>query len=240
MSKTKLNTVSPNELFEKYGADAARLYTLFMGPPNKSTEFNMNGLTGVYRFLNRFFDFVNDNANVIRDSDSYNGDGGDLSKKERELLGKLHRTIKKVTHDFENFGYNTAVAAIMECFNALRAAGSIGNGLRRTIIETLVLLVYPMTPHISEELWEILGHEPSVQGEPWPIFDEELAKEEEIEVVFQVNGKVRGKMKLPAGTADDILENAALENDGVRRAIAGKNIKKVIVVKGKLVNVVAK
>ncbi len=239
MSKTKLNTVSPDLLFEKHGADVARLYILFMGPPNKSTEFNSQGLIGVSRFLNRFYGYVLERAEVLAEVSSYDGDGSDLSKENRELRSKLHRTIKKVTKDFETFGYNTAVAAVMECFNVLRATPDLEAGLDRRTIETLVLMLAPMTPHFSEELWEKLGHSPSIQAEPWPEYDEEAAREEEIEVVFQVNGKVRGRALVPVGSTDETLEKLALENDGVGRMVAGKTVRKIIVVRGRLVNVVA-
>ena len=238
MSKTKLNTVSPDFLFEKYGADATRLYILFMGPPNKSTEFNSQGLIGVTRFLTRLHGQVIDRADALKGVSPYSGDGGDLSKETRELRSKLHRTIRKVTSDFEAFGYNTAVAAIMECFNVLRATPEPDAAIERKTLETLLLLLSPMTPHFSEELWEKLGHAPSIQAEPWPEYDEDASREEEIEVVFQVNGKVRGRALVSAGASEDTLEEFALGNDGVKRLIEGKTVRKVIVVRGRLVNVV--
>ncbi len=238
MSKSKFNTVSPDEIFEQYGADALRLYILFMGPPDKSTEYNSSGMVGCYRFLKRVFDFVNENIDALKTEKSYDGDGNDLDKDNKALRTKLHQTIKKVSHDNENYAYNTGVAAIMELFNSVKATKNINPQLMKQCVKDIILMLNPMTPHFCEEMWEMMGSKDSIQFENWPEFSEDAAKEEEIQVVFQVNGKVRGKDSVPAGTDDKTLEKMALENENVMKLTDGKTIRKVIVVKGRLVNVV--
>lgn len=238
MSKTKLNTISPDELYAQYGADSLRLYIMFMGPPHKSTEYNDRGLVGVNRFLNRLFDLISTQADSLAGVECYSGDGSDLDKPNRELRSKLHQTIKKVTSDFESFSYNTSVAAIMELFNSARGLDKCDPRLTRQILETMVILLYPITPHISEELWGILGHEPSLQMVAWPDYDEEAARFEEIEVVFQVNGQMRGKAVVALGISDDELKEVALATESVKRHLEGKTVRKVIVIKGRLVNIV--
>ncbi len=238
MSKTKLNVVDPTALFNQYGADATRLYILFMGPPSKSTEYNDNGLIGAFRFLQRLHGLVHKHAPGVADVEAYAGDGSDLSSDAKKLRSRIHRTIAKVGHDNENFGFNTAVSAIMELVNDTRACSDAPPALIRSALETTVVLLHPMTPHVCEELWEVLGHAPSVQRAPWPSHDPEVAKGDEIEVVFQVNGKVRGKQTVAQGTDDDTLKALALANDGVQRTLDGREPRRVIVVKGRLVNVV--
>ena len=239
MSKTKLNIVNPDALFQKYGADSLRMYILFMGPPHKSTEYNDQGLIGMNRFIRRFYEYVIGHAGEITGIEPYSGDGSDLDRENRDLLGKLHRTIKKVTNDNENFAFNTGIAAIMECFNEMKSLDSPQLSVLRKAIDSLVLILYPMIPHLSEELWQATGHKPSAQYAGWPAFDKEIARAEEIEAVFQVNGKIRGREKVPSGTDDETLKKLALENEGIKRAIEGKVIKKVIAVRGKLVNIVS-
>lgn len=239
MSKTKLNTISPDTLFAEYGADALRLYIVFMGPPDKSTEYNDNGLIGAFRFLKRVYEYAARVSEELPGIAPYQGDGSALDKENRALRTKMHQVIAKVTQNNETFAFNTGVAAIMELYNTLKATETAIPALRRSVTETIVQLLYPMTPHVCEEIWEMLGHPPSLQNVAWPEFDEAAAQADEIEVVFQVNGKVRGKEMMPADSSDDALKAAALANPGVERQLDGKPPRKVIVVKGRLVNVVA-
>ncbi len=238
MSKTKLNTVDPDTLFDKFGADTVRLYILFMGPPDKSTEYNDQGVIGAFRFLRRIFDLTCTQAESLAGVQPYQGDGSDLSKAHRELRAVIHRSIEKVGHDNEHFAFNTAVSTIMALINALRGTENVPPALMRRGLETAVLLLYPMTPHICEELWAELGHTGSAQHVPWPEFNKDAAKAEEIQVVFQHNGKVRGKAMVAAGIDDATLEALARADDGILRSLAGREPKRVIVVRGRLVNVV--
>ena len=252
MSKSKGNVISPEDMIAGYGADAVRAYILFMAPPDKELQWNEDGLAGMYKFLNRAWRMVNDLAGKAGEETSFQaGAKAEEAKKAHdELLRERHRVVGKVIDDFARNNFNTAIAAIMELVNATgdylrknsaedRAADAELAAFDKEIAEVIVKLLAPMAPHWAEELWQdVLGNETSVHKEAWPEFDPNAAKASEVELAVQVNGKVKAKITIAADAAEDAIRETALE--AIADAIAGKDIKKVIVIPGRLVNVVAK
>ena len=253
MSKSKGNVISPEEMIAGYGADAVRAYILFMAPPDKELQWNEDGLAGIYKFMNRLWRQVNDLAGKADDETLFAGgeaDTGKIHEVSKRLLRERHRVVGKVVDDFDRNNFNTAIAAIMELSNLVgeylrtasleaRRSCDHAEAFDRDIAETLVKLMAPIAPHWAEELWhEALGHEGSVHVEAWPEFDPEQAKADEVELAVQVNGKVKARITVAADAAEDAVREAALE--AVSKATAGKDIKKVVVVPGRLVNIVAK
>lgn len=235
MSKSVGNVVSPDEIINKYGADTARMFILFAAPPERDLEWSDQGVEGSYRFLQRVWRIVNNLKDKIKDE---NG-----SEKYDEDVRKLvHKTIKKVTEDLERFSFNTAISAIMELVNGLYSVrkSPVSGAVIKEALENLLILLSPFAPHITEELWHVIGHKDSVHMQPWPKYDKKWLIEDEVEIVVQVNGKVRGKIILPRTASREDVENAALDNEKVRSHIEGKEISKIIVVPQKLVNIVAK
>ncbi len=230
MSKSRGNVINPDEVVEEYGADSMRLYEMFMGPLEATKPWSMHGVEGVHRFLSRVWRLIiDDRAETMRLAESVQS-----AEPDRDTLRKLHQTIQKVTEDLDAMRFNTAIAAMMELTNHLT-----GLSVRpRAALETLVLLLAPFAPHLAEELWSALGHPATLAYEPWPTFDPVLTRADEVEVPVQVNGKVRSKIRLPAGSSEETLKAAALADERIRALIAGKTIRKVIVVPGKLVNIV--
>jgi len=244
MSKSKGNVVSPDELVEKYGADTLRVYTLFIGPPEKDAEWNDRGIEGASRFLRRLWKRVYDGLDVIRDIDGSACDIGGMEDAERDLYRKLNETIRDVTSGMEDgFHFNTAIAHIMELLNAMDDCGidaeatAQRKAVYRRTMDSVVLLLSPFAPHIAEELWRELGHGPCILQAEWPGVDDAALARERVEIVVQVNGKVRGRLTVPADTAEDDLREQALAMPQVARYTDGKTVRKVIVVPGKLVNI---
>ncbi len=247
MSKSKGNVVDPDDMVKKYGADTTRLFMLFASPPEKELEWSDQGIDGSYRFLGRLWRIIADNMTLIGKVKGPSGDGRvGMTDRGIRLRRKTHQTIRKVTEDIEErFHFNTAIAAVMELVNEMYAftadtqpIGGADAAVFKEAAEAAVLLLSPAVPHISEELWEILGHRPSIVREKWPTFDERLAKEDEITIVVQVNGKVRGRLLVGAQTPDDEIKQQALADEKVMGFIEGKDIQKVVVVPKKLVNIV--
>lgn len=252
MSKSKGNVISPEDMIAGYGADAVRAYILFMAPPDKELQWNEDGLAGMYKFLNRAWRMVNDLAGKAEEETSFQaGAKAEEAKKAHdELLRERHRVVGKVIDDFARNNFNTAIAAIMELVNATgdylrknsaedRAANAELVAFDREIAEVIVKLLAPMAPHWAEELWQdVLDNETSVHKEAWPEFDPNAAKASEVELAVQVNGKVKAKITVASDAAEDAIRETALE--AIADATAGKDIKKVIVIPGRLVNVVAK
>ena len=252
MSKSKGNVVSPEKMIAGYGADAVRAYVLFMGPVDKEKMWNEDGLAGIYKFLNRLWRIVCDLVGKAGDKTLYDpsADPAKAHATAMDMKRERHRVAQKVTADFERNNFNTALAAIMELANTAgsflrmkpaehRVNCETGGPLCREVAETIVKLMAPIAPHWAEELWhEVLGGEGSVHDQAWPEFDPEQAKSNEVELAVQVNGKVRGRVTVPADAAEDVVREAALAT--VEQLTAGKNIFKVIVVPGRLVNIVAK
>jgi leucyl-tRNA synthetase len=244
MSKSKKNIVDPEDLVNSYGADTARLFTLFAAPPEKDLEWSDQGVEGGYRFLSRLWRFVYHNRQTLAGA---RPDGAALESDSgaRELRRIIHRTIKKVTDDIEErFHFNTAIAAIMELFNAVSALAQDGPltaeraGLVKTGVDTIVVLLAPFVPHIASELWENLGHRERLDAVPWPAFSPEALETEELLIVVQVNGKVRGKINVPADIAQERLESMALADERVHAFIGGKKIQRLVYVPRRLVNIV--
>ncbi|HAW60374.1 MAG TPA: leucine--tRNA ligase [Actinobacteria bacterium] len=239
MSKSKGNVVEPGYIIDKYGADTARLFILFAAPPERELEWSDQGVEGCFRFLNRAWRVVYENMSSFAEGKSL-----PLDELDRDLRRMIHRTVKRVTEDVERFDLNTAISAVMELINANYKYNesknrSARNGeLLRELTEKLILLLCPFAPHICEEVWEKVGGRESVYLQPWPSYDETLAKAEEITMVVQVNGKVRDRISVPADISEEEMERVALSSEKVEKYTAGKRIAKVIVVPGKLVNVV--
>jgi len=244
MSKSKGNVVSDDVIRDKYGADTGRLFELFAGPPEKDLEWSDQGVEGAYRFLTRLwrFTFQHREALIAARSDfSPNDLPGDL----RNLYRLIHRTIKKVTEDIEaRFHFNTAIAAIMELFNALSASVQdeskleIGTPVIKAGLETIITMLYPFVPHIASELWESLDHRGGLDAVTWPQYSEAALEEEQLLIVVQVNGKVRGKITVSADVDQTRIESEALQDQKVRSFLDGKKVQKVIHVPRRLVNIV--
>jgi leucyl-tRNA synthetase len=245
MSKSKKNIIDPEDLIEAYGADTARLFTLFAAPPEKDLEWSDQGVEGAFRFLSRLWRFVHQHRDTLlgtRLEGLADLDGGEL----RALRRTIHRTIKKVTEDIEGrFHFNTAIAAIMELLNEATAVDqntartAAGAALMKSAIETAVLLLAPFVPHIAGELWAQLGHADSLDQVTWPTYDLEALEEEQLLIVVQVNGKVRGKITVPADVTQEQIEEMAVADDRVRVFLNGKKIRRLVYVPRRLVNIVA-
>jgi leucyl-tRNA synthetase len=248
MSKSRGNVVGAIDMAEKYGADTGRLYTLFAAPPEKDLEWNEEGIEGSWRFLNRVFRLVDKHAAAIRRTKNWNFDSKGMTDKERDLIRVAYQTMQRVTQDFETrWHFNSAIAQIMELTNEIYLAEPLENGvrpeIRKEVLQILTLLLAPMTPHIAEEMWEMLGNTDGLWNAPWPILANEqleLAKDNEVEIPVQVNGRVRATLKVPAGANElDVVAKAKAE-PAVARHIDGKRIMKQIYVPDKLLNLVVK
>jgi len=245
MSKSKRNVVDPEDLIGRYGADTVRMFCLFASPPERDLEWNDQGVEGSFRFLNRVWRLVLDNLEDISDVSVYKGDE-DLQGALKDLHRKTHQTIKKVTNDIEDrFHFNTAISAVMELVNEVnkyltsnRSMDDVALSVLKEAVEMTVALLSPVVPHISEELWQILGHSESLLHIPWPAFRPEALEVEKRLIVLQVNGKMRGTVEVPISFSRKDIEAEALGNERVQRFVGDKQIKKVIVVQNKLVNVV--
>ncbi|MCI6457064.1 leucine--tRNA ligase [Terrisporobacter sp.] len=240
MSKSKGNTVSPIEIINKYGADTARLFVLFAAPPERDLDWSEQGVEGCFRFLNRVYRLVDELAEVAKT----NAEVKAVTKEDKAMRLVIHSTLKKVTADLsEKFGFNTAIAALMELINEMykyKELDTRNDGIIREGIETIVTILAPFTPHIGEELWTMIGKEGSVFNISWPKYDESALVQDEVEVIVQVNGKLRDKISMDANIAREDMEKIALESEKVKAAIEGKNVVKVIAVPKKLVNIVVK
>ena len=241
MSKSLGNVVGAEDMAQKYGADTGRLYTLFAAPPEKDLEWSEESIEGSWRFLNRVYRLIERHAEGIRAVKGGKADAASASLKEKTLLRQAHQTLRRVASDFETrWHFNSAIALIMELTNEIYAQEPLEQGVRpevrKEVLELLTLMLAPMTPHLAEELWEVLGHREGLWKVSWPAFNPELARDEEVEVVIQVNGKVRGRMTVPAGLGQDELIERAKDYAG--KYINGKRIVKAIVVPDKLVNLV--
>jgi len=248
MSKSKGNVVGAEEMADKYGADTGRLYTLFAAPPEKDLEWSEESIEGSWRFLNRVYRVVERHAETVHAVEGASGAAGAKaiapnSAKEKQLLRKTHQTLRRVTQDFETrWHFNSAIALIMDLTNEIYAMEPLDEGVRpevqREVLELLTLMLAPMTPHIAAELWEMLGHEDGQWTAPWPAFDAELASETEVEIVVQVNGRVRGKLKVAAGMPEEQVIPLATAEPSVTQHLDGKRVVKHIFVADKLVNLV--
>ena len=244
MSKSLKNVVDPDYLIKNYGADTVRMFCLFAAPPEKDLEWSDQGIEGSFRFLNREWRIVIDYLDDIRDVTSFDGKQA-LEGELKNLRRKTHQTIRKVTRDIEDrFHFNTAISAVMELVNALylieRPAKKDSTSLSviKEAIETIIILLAPIVPHITEELWTALGYESNLADIPWPVYDHEVAAEEEITIVIQINGKVRSRMVVPADEDGEKIKALALSDEKIIGFISGKKVLREIYVPKKLVNIV--
>jgi leucyl-tRNA synthetase len=244
MSKSRGNVVGAEEMAQRYGADTGRLYTLFAAPPEKDLEWSDESIEGSWRFLNRVYRLVSKHAESVRGlKTGASLSTGSASEKEKTLLRKTHQRLRRVTHDFESrWHFNSAIALIMELTNEIYAHEPLEEGVRpevrKEVLELLTLMLAPMTPHLAEELWEMLGHRNGLWTVSWPAFNPDLAKDEEVEIVIQINGRVRGKLKVAAGTGEEEAVKLALTDATVVLHTNGKRIVKRVFVPERLLNLV--
>jgi len=228
MSKSRGNVVIPDEYIAQWGADTFRMYLMFLGPYQEGGDFRDEGISGIRRFLDKVWSLVQ----------AAGAAGGEMSAPAQR---KLHQTIRGVAEDLEELRYNTAIAKLMEYVNVLRGKGSddiASPVVGPELLEPLVLMLAPLAPHFAEECWEALGHDRTVFAARWPAFDPALAQEEEIELVVQVNGKVRGRIFVPAGLTEADAVERALAVEGVRKFVEEKPLRKTVYVENRLVNLV--
>lgn len=240
MSKSKGNVVSPLEIIDEYGADTARLFVLFAAPPERDLDWSEQGVEGCFRFLNRVYRLVDELSDIAKS----NYEIGELSKEDKAMRYTIHTTLKKVTEDLSNkFGFNTAISALMELINEMYKYKELENrneGVIKEGIETIVTILAPFTPHIGEELWDMIGKDGSVFDIKWPNYDETALVKDEVEIVVQINGKVRGKLSIASNINKDEMERLAIEDEKIKALVDGKTIVKVVAVPKKLVNIVVK
>ncbi len=255
MSKSKNNGVDPEEIVKEYGADSSRVFTLFAAPPEKELEWNMNGLAGAYRFINRLYLLVSSTADFAdKNATKENNYGINLdarSEKDKEIQKKLHQTVKKVTDSIEDdFHFNTAIAAIMELLNDMTTykqnvidkndVSSESKKVWHEVLEKVILLIAPFAPHVADELWSDLGNTTLTFEEEWPTFDEKLTVENNFNLVVQINGKIRDTLPAQIGISKEDAEKLAFSSEKIKKFTDGKEVVKVIVVPNKLVNIVVK
>jgi leucyl-tRNA synthetase len=234
MSKSLGNIVSPDDMVAQYGADSARLYSLFAAPPDRDLDWQEDGVSGINRFLGRLYRFVTRNANSAAGN-------GDLTAADRQALRKLHQTIEKITGDFDSrWHFNTSIASLMELTNELYQLEPKLSSALPEVCEIMTLLLAPFAPYTAQDLWDTLGRTGPVFRQSWPVFNAELAKEDLVEIPIQVNGKLRGHLQVALGTPKEELERLAPAQEKIKPFIEGKQIVKIIVVPDKLVNIVAK
>ena len=243
MSKSKGNVVDPSDLIERYGADTVRLFSLFAAPPQRDLEWNAQGVDGASRFLNRVFRLIHANLDCFTDPDTRPVQVESLQEGDRQLHRKTHQTIKRVTSSIEtDFHFNTAISGVMELVNQIAAATGEEKTVDRDVLQeslqTVLLLLFPMVPHFCEELWQITGHDQTMDLQHWPAFDPAAAQEDELTIVVQINGKVRSRLQVSTEVTDNELKEMALADARVIKFMDGKESKKIIVVKRKLVNIV--
>jgi leucyl-tRNA synthetase len=243
MSKSRGNVVGAEEMAQKYGADTGRLYTLFAAPPEKDLEWSEESIEGSWRFLNRVYRLIERQADAIRCVKDGEVDAASASLKEKTLLRKAHQTLRRVTSDFETrWHFNSAIALLMELTNDIYAEEPLEQGVRpevrKEVLELVTLMLAPMTPHLAEELWEMMGHTDGLWKTSWPSFNQELAREDEVEIPVQVNGRVRGKVKVATGSEETEVVQKALALPAVAQHVNGKRVVKQIYVPNKMLNLV--
>ncbi len=244
MSKSKKNVIDPNTLLERYGADTTRLFCLFAAPPEKDLEWSEQGVEGGFRFLNRVWRLAVEWMPVVATARAYAGEPDDLDEFLRGLHRKTHETIHKVTRDIEErFHFNTAISAVMELFNVMTLLSPEDRSPRkaevmRLALESLTLMLSPIVPHIAEELWAALGYSQSILLAPWPSWREDAIERDEALIVVQVNGKLRSRITAEVDSDDETLKQMALADENVQKFVQGRPVRKIIVVKNKLVNLV--
>lgn len=242
MSKSKGNVVDPEEAVGRYGADTVRLYILFAAPPDQDFEWTEEGIKGAHRFLTRVWNFVIERAERLKSISYTREELRDVQGKARDIRRRVHETVDGYLKDMErNFQLNTAIAKVMKLFNELSRFSPETDADWKVLkegVEILLLLLAPITPHICEELWQEIGKEGLISEAPFPEPDMEALKLEEVEIPVQINGKVRAKIKIPFGSDEETVKDIALKNERVRSYINGKEIKKIVYVPNRLLNIV--
>jgi leucyl-tRNA synthetase len=240
MSKSKGNTVDPQALIEQYGADTVRLFIMFASPPQMSLEWSDDGVEGASRFLRRLWRMIASHVNAGLPDASSDDDASDAGQ---ALRRQVHQTISKVSDDIERrMQMNTAIASVMEMMNAVsrfEPASEADRAVVHEALNTACLLLSPVVPHITAELWQALGNEGEILNAAWPVVDESALVEDETQYIVQVNGKLRDRIMVPASADNETVEKQAMASEGVQRNIEGKTVRKVIVVPNRLVNIVA-
>ncbi len=244
MSKSKKNVIDPQNMMDQYGADVIRLFCLFAAPPERDLEWSDQGVEGALRFLNRVWRLANDWLDDIKDTKAFDGSLDELDENSKKVFRKTHETINKVTRDIEDrFHFNTVISAVMELVNTIYSVDQSDRNplmtkVMRAAIESVVLLISPIVPHISEEIWAALGNDSSVLLAKWPIFRKDAIVKKKITIVVQVNGKLRSRFEIDADASDEDLKKRAVEDEKAQRFIGDKPVRKIILVKRKLVNIV--
>lgn len=240
MSKSKGNVVSPHEIIKEFGVDTARLFVLFAAPPERDLDWSEQGVEGCFRFLNRVHRLVDELSDIAKS----NVEAKELTKEDKAMRFTVHTTLKKVTEDLsEKFGFNTAISALMELINEMykyKELDSRNDAVIKEGIETIVTILAPFAPHIGEELWTIIGKEGSIFDINWPKYDETALVKDEVEIVVQVNGKVRGKLSVASNISREEMEKVAMKDEKIKVLVEGKTVVKVVAVPKKLVNIVVK
>ena len=248
MSKSKGNVVTPEEIAHKYGVDSLRIFEMFVAPFEDDVQWSEESINGSYRFLNRTWKWL-DAALPYYKKDWREALPKEMTGREAQVRRKLHQTMNKVDGHIAGFQFNTAIAALMELLNEIydywqpveqERKGPANEAILSEILENMVLMLAPFAPHMAEELWEAIGGKGTIYKAQWPSFDVNIAKDNEITLVIQVNGKVREKMVIPSGLSEDIVKAKALENSKIAEMVKGKEILKVLVIQGKLINIVIK
>jgi leucyl-tRNA synthetase len=243
MSKSKANTVDPEDMVNSYGADTVRLYILFAGPVEKDFEWTEEGLQGAHRFLKRLWSFFHENLERLRDLQYTREELSKVEGKAKEVRKKAHQTLKKYLQDMEELSFNTAIAGIMELLNTLqdfKPETQADYKVLKEALELILFMLYPITPHICEELWNGLGNQRLMVFYTFPQPDPEALKEEEVEVAVQVNGKLKAVIKVPIDAQEDTVKSIALAQEKVAKALENKKLQKVVYVKNKLINLVVR
>jgi leucyl-tRNA synthetase len=241
MSKSKANTVDPEDMVNSYGADTVRLYILFAGPVEKDFEWTEEGLQGAHRFLKRLWSFFHENLERLRDLQYTREELSRVEGGARDVRKKAHQTLKKYLQDMEELSFNTAIAGIMELLNTLqdfKPATQADYKVLKEALELILFMLYPITPHICEELWNKLGNQKPMVFYTFPQPDPEALKEEEVEIAVQVNGKLRAVVKVPIDAQEDAVKSIVLAQEKVAKALENKKLQKIIYVKNKLINLV--
>jgi len=243
MSKSKANTVDPEDMVNSYGADTVRLYILFAGPVEKDFEWTEEGLQGAHRFLKRLWSFFHENLERLKDLQYTREELSKVEDKAKDVRKKAHQTLKKYLQDMEELSFNTAIAGIMELLNTLqdfKPETQADYKVLKEALELILFMLYPITPHICEELWNELGNQRLMVFYTFPQPDPEALKEEEVEVAVQVNGKLKAVIKVPIDAQEDTVKSIALAQEKVAKALENKKLQKVIYVKNKLINLVVR
>ncbi|MDW8067263.1 MAG: class I tRNA ligase family protein [Aquificaceae bacterium] len=241
MSKSKGNTVDPQEAIQKYGADTIRLYILFAGPVEKDFEWTDEGVQGAYRFLKRLWDFTHRHIESVRNVEFKREDFENLENPAKEIRRKTHQTLKRYLQQMEEFSFNTAIASIMELLNTLQdfePKSQLEKKVLKESLQIILFMLYPITPHVCEELWHKIGEDKLMLSYDFPEPDEKALTVEEVELPVQINGKLRAVISIPVDADQELVKELALKDQRISQWVNGKALKKVIYIKNKLLNLV--